>query len=107
MSRLYDVIKASLDELKERAEGKPTNSIIHPRKTAMKDQDKHVHSHRETVDEYVHSHNPSAMKKDIPFKLREYISYVDANHITDPDEIPDNIIESFFSKDNENDTKAT
>lgn len=28
MSRLYDVIKASLDELKERAEGKPTNSII-------------------------------------------------------------------------------
>lgn len=90
MSRLYDVIKASLDELKERAEGKPTNSIIHPRKTAMKDQDKHVHSHREIVDEYVHSHNPSAMKKDIPFKLREYISYVDANSFC-------NFLQSFFA----------
>lgn len=79
MSRLYDDIMASLNELKEHAEGKST--------------------HLEIIEEYLRTHNPSSMGTEVPFNLRGYISYVDANHITDPDEIPDDIIESFFHRE--------
>lgn len=50
----------------------------------------------EIVDEYLRTHNPSSMRTDIPFNLRGYVSYVDANHITNPNEISDDIIKSFF-----------
>lgn len=38
---------------------------------------------------------------EVPFNLRGYIAYIDANHITDPDEIPDKIVQSFFHHEEE------
>lgn len=70
MSRLFENSKEGLQEAKE--------------------------THFEIIDEYLRTHNPSSMRTDIPFNLREYVSYVDAHHITNPDEISDDIIESFF-----------
>lgn len=67
----------------------------------MSGQTEQYSSHQETVEEYLRTHNPSSMRTEVPFNLRGYISYVDANHITDPNEIPDEIIQSFFHHEKE------
>lgn len=54
------------------------------------------HNNTVIVDEYLRTSNPSSMRTEVPFNLRGYISYVDANHITDPNEVPYEIIKSFF-----------
>lgn len=64
--------------------------------TFAKGEEEAKATHLEIIDEYVRSHSPSSMKQEPNFNLRGYVSYVDANHITDPSEIPDDIIKSFF-----------
>ncbi len=59
-------------------------------------QAKYFSSHQQKIDEYLKDHKPANMRTTIPFDLRGYISYVDKNHIIDPDEIPTEIMDSFF-----------
>ena len=107
---MYNDIMASLNELMDAAQGKKTGIVRH--NWTVNDITSHFddlqevltlekgkgakYTHLEIVDEYLRSHNPSSMKAEQPFNLRGYLSYVDANHITDPKEISDDVIESFF-----------
>lgn len=82
MASLFDDLKEGLLEALLFAKGEGTAKV----------------THSEIVEKYLHSHSPSAMKSEPPFDLRRYIAYVDTNHISDPDEIPDEILESFLMK---------
>ena len=59
-------------------------------------QAKRFSSHQQQVDSYMKAHEPSRMRTEIPFDLRGYLRYIDEHHITDPDEVPPEIVDSFF-----------
>lgn len=80
MESLFDDLSDGLQEALLFAKGEGTAKI----------------TRSEIVEEYLRSHSPSSMKPEPTFNLRGYVSYVDANHIIDPAEISDDIIESFF-----------
>ena len=51
--------------------------------------------HQEAVDKFVQENNVYGPKDPIRFNLRAHLQYVDEHHITNPDDIPEEIIAQF------------
>lgn len=51
---------------------------------------------RQIIEEYLVDHSPSTIRTDIPFNLRAYCAYIDEHGINSPEEIPDDILSTFF-----------
>lgn len=62
----------------------------------MSGQTKHYDSQEKIVEEYLRTNSPSSINTEIPFNLRGYISYIEEHHITNPDDVPNDVIESFI-----------
>ena len=52
--------------------------------------------HQEIVDEYLKTNSPETIRTHIPFRVRDYIKYVEEHNISSPEEVPDEIIASFM-----------
>ena len=65
----------------------------------MSGQTKHYDSQEKIVEEYLRTNSPSSINTEIPFNLRGYISYIEEQHITNPDDVPDEIVQSFMHKE--------
>lgn len=62
----------------------------------MQQLDSRASEHREIVEEYLADHSPSTISTDIPFNLRGYSAYIDKHNIHSPEEIPDDVLATFF-----------
>ena len=62
----------------------------------MQQLDSRASEHREIVEEYLADHSPSTISMDIPFNLRAYSAYIDKHNIRSPEEIPDDVLATFF-----------
>ena len=52
--------------------------------------------HQEIVDKYLAENNPYEPSKPLRIDLRKYIQYAREHNITDPAEIPDEILDTFM-----------
>lgn len=65
----------------------------------MNGQTKPYNPQQKEIDIYLRTHNPYIRPQPIKFDLRGYVSYVKENKITDPNDIPDEIIQSLYKRD--------
>ena len=65
----------------------------------MNGQTKSYNPHQKEVDIYLQTHNPYICPQPLKFDLRGYVAYVKEHKITDPNDIPDEMIQRLFKKD--------
>ena len=58
-------------------------------------QTKPYDPHQKAVDQFVQENNVYGPKEPLRFNLRAYLQYVDEHHITNPDDIPEEVIAQF------------
>ena len=51
--------------------------------------------HQAEVDRFVQENNVYGPKEPLRFNIRAYLQYVDEHHITNPDDIPEEVIAQF------------
>lgn len=69
-------------------------------------QTKLYSKHQDVVDRFLEETDPYTPDTPIPFDLHGYLDYVSEHNIHDPDDIPSDLMESFFES-KEKDSKAS
>ena len=57
--------------------------------------------HQDTVNRFIANNNPYAEKEPLRFNLRTYDAYIHEHDITDPDQIPEEVLTQFTMPDQE------
>ena len=65
----------------------------------MYDQMKHSGRHQDIVDKYIVENNPYIAHEPLHFNLRAYDAYMREHGITDPDQIPEEVLTQFTTPD--------
>lgn len=65
----------------------------------MYDQMKHSGRHQDIVDKHIAENNPHIAHEPLRFNLRAYDAYMREHGITDPDQIPEEVLTQFTTPD--------